>query len=279
MVRYMVLVFEGLQGRLILLCYQLVYGGGNLLGSGVLVISGVWLFYFYMIFCGLMLIEVLFIFFVVSIIDVISNLLMGYLMDNFGKMCLGKCFGCWCFFLLIGILLMMFYLLLWVEGLSFWYYFSIYVVFEIIYIFIMVFYEMLVIEMIDDFLLCLKLIGYKVIFGKLVNFFVVFIFGQFILLYGKDFVIFFFFIGLIYGVILIVVIFCLWLCSWECECGEEVEISVKKGLLSILLLLVKDMCLIFYLCVFCKYFGMYLCGFGVEWLFVFIFIYFVIFVL
>ncbi len=153
---------------------------------------------------------------------------MGYLTDNFGKTRLGKRFGRRRFFLLIGIPLMMFYPLLWVEGLSFWYYLSTYVVFEIIYTSIMVPYETLATEMTDDFSLRSKLTGYKAIFGKLANFLAAFIPGQFILLYGKDSATPFFLTGLTYGAILIVAISCLWLCSWERERGEEVETSAKK---------------------------------------------------
>lgn len=57
------------------------------------------------------------------------------------------------------------------------------------------------------------------------------------------------------------------------------ETSAKKGLLSTLLSLAKDMRSTFYLRVFRKHLGMYLCGFGAEWLFASIFTYFVIFVL
>ena len=79
MTRYTASASEGLQGRPILLRHQLAYGGGNLLGSGALAISGAWLLYFYTTFCGLTLIEASFIFSVASIIDAISNPLMGYL--------------------------------------------------------------------------------------------------------------------------------------------------------------------------------------------------------
>jgi len=279
MARYTASAPEGLQGRPILLRHQLAYGGGNLLGSGALAISGAWLLYFYTTFCGLTLIEASFIFSVASIIDAISNPLMGYLTDNFGKTRLGKRFGRRRFFLLIGIPLMMFYPLLWVEGLSFWYYLCTYVVFEIIYTSIMVPYETLATEMTDDFSLRSKLTGYKAIFGKLANFLAAFIPGQFILLYGKDSATPFFLTGLTYGVILIVAISCLWLCSWERKREEEIETSARKGLLSTLLSLAKDMRSTFYLRVFRKHLGMYLCGFGAEWLFASIFTYFVIFVL
>lgn len=232
---------QGLQGRPILLRHQLAYGGGNLLGSGALAISGAWLLYFYTTFCGLTLIEASFIFSVASIIDAISNPLMGYLTDNFGKTRLGKRFGRRRFFLLIGIPLMMFYPLLWVEGLGFWYYLCTYVVFEIIYTSVMVPYETLATEMTDDFSLRSKLTGYKAIFGKLANFLAAFIPGQFILLYGKDSATPFFLTGLTYGAILIIAISCLWFCSWERPREEEVRVSEKKSLFSTLLMLAKDM--------------------------------------
>ncbi|STV88018.1 putative oligogalacturonide transporter [Klebsiella michiganensis] len=46
MARYTASAPQGLQGRPILLRHQLAYGGGNLLGSGALAISGAWLLYF-----------------------------------------------------------------------------------------------------------------------------------------------------------------------------------------------------------------------------------------
>ncbi len=52
MARYTASASEGLQGRPILLRHQLAYGGGNLLGSGALAISGAWLLYFYTTFAA-----------------------------------------------------------------------------------------------------------------------------------------------------------------------------------------------------------------------------------
>ncbi|MFP2005018.1 MFS transporter [Klebsiella pneumoniae] len=175
---------------------------------------------------------------------------------------------------------MMFYPLLWVEGLSFWYYLSTYVVFEIIYTSIMVPYETLATEMTDDFSLRSKLTGYKAIFGKLANFLAAFMFRPVHLLYGKDSATPFFLTGLTYGAIpdrryfLPVVVQ-----AWERERGEEVETSAKKGLLSTLLSLAKDIAPLFITRIPQTSLGMYLCGFGAEWLFASIFTYFVIFVL
>jgi Na+/melibiose symporter-like transporter len=168
-----------------------------------------------------------FIFSVASIIDAISNPLMGYLTDNFGKTRLGKRFGRRRFFFdrhsaddvlpaAVG------------RRPGFWYYLCTYVVFEIIYTSIMVPYETLATEMTDDFSLRSKLTGYKAIFGKLANFLAAFIPGQFILLYGKDSATPFFLTGLTYGVILIVAISCLWYCSWERPREEEISKGEKR---------------------------------------------------
>lgn len=264
----------------ILLRHQLAYGGGNLLGSGALAIAGIWLLYFYTTFCGLTLFEASAIFSVASIIDAISNPLMGYLSDNFGKTRLGKRFGRRRFFILLGIPLMMFYPLLWVEGFGFWYYLSTYVLFELIYTSVMVPYETLATEMTTDFSARSRLTGYKAIFGKIANFLAAFIPGQFILLYGKESAEPFVLTALTYGVILSIAIGLLYFNSWERK-EEEILFATenKIPLLQTMLTLMRDMKSTFHLRVFRKHLGMYLCGFGAEWLFASVFTYFIIFVL
>jgi len=264
----------------ILFRHQLAYGGGNLLGSGALAIAGIWLLYFYTTFCGLTLLEASAIFSVASIIDAISNPMMGYLSDNFGKTRLGKRFGRRRFFILLGIPLMMFYPLLWVEGFGFWYYLSTYVLFELIYTSVMVPYETLATEMTTDFSARSKLTGYKAIFGKVANFLAAFIPGQFILIYGKDSAQPFFFTALTYGVILCFAIGMLYLSSWERPVEETTPSDEKKMTLGkTIMTLMRDMKSTFHLRVFRKHLGMYLCGFGAEWLFASVFTYFIIFVL
>ena len=266
--------------RPILLKHQLAYGGGNLLGSGALAIAGIWLLYFYTTFCGLTLLQASIIFSVASTIDAISNPLMGYLSDNFGKTRLGKRFGRRRFFVLLGVPLMMFYPLLWVEGFGFWYYLSTYVLFELIYTSVMVPYETLATEMTTDFAIRSKLTGYKAIFGKVANFLAAFIPGQFILIYGKDSATPFFLTALTYGVILVVAIATLYCYSWERPVEETTPVDAPKmGLGKTMMTLMRDMKSTFHLRVFRKHLGMYLFGFGAEWLFAAVFTYFIIFVL
>ncbi len=264
----------------VLLRHKLAYGGGNLLGSGALAIAGIWLLYFYTTFCGLSLLQASAIFSIASIIDAISNPIMGYLSDNFGKTRLGKRFGRRRFFILLGIPLMMFYPLLWINGFGFWYYLSTYVIFELIYTSVMVPYETLATEMTSDFSARSKLTGYKAIFGKVANFLAALIPGQYILIYGKNSAEPFFLTALTYGVILCIAISMLYFFSWErpqveTAAKDETKMTLVKNMTT----LMRDMKSIFHLRVFRKHLGMYLCGFGAEWLFASLFTYFIIFVL
>lgn len=263
----------------ILLRHQLAYGGGNLLGSGALAISGAWLLYFYTTFCGLTLIQASLIFSIASIVDAISNPVIGHITDTFGRTRLGQMFGRRRFFVMLGVPMMLFYPLLWVDGFGFWYYLATYIVFELIYTSVMVPYETLATEMTANFTARTKLTGYKALFGKVANFLAAFIPGQFILIYGKESSKPFLYTGITYAAIMCIAIFCLHHYSWE-RARDPKELEEKSGgLFRNLITLVQNMLSTFYLGVFRKHLGMYLCGSGAEWLFTAVFTYFVIFVL
>ena len=89
--------------RQITLRHTLGYGSANLLGSGALAISGAWLIYFYTTFCGLSVVEAAAIFSVASVLDAISNPIMGFITDNFYNTRLGRRFGRRRFFILLGL--------------------------------------------------------------------------------------------------------------------------------------------------------------------------------
>ncbi len=252
------------------------YGSANLLGSGALAISGAWLMYFYTTFCGLTLVEAASIFSVASIIDAISNPVMGYVSDNFHNTRLGRLFGRRRFFILLGVPLVLVYPLLWVSGFGFWYYMATYVLFELIYTSIMVPYETLATEMTHDFKIRSKLTGSKAIFGKLANFLAAFIPGQFIAIYGKDSATPFFYTGLTYGFIMCAAMIALYTTSWERPLNELVH-EKTANLWQTLKKLSVDMLSTFRLRIFRKHLGMYLFGFGAEWLFASAFTYFIVF--
>lgn len=58
------------------------WGSGDMFGVGVQVVIIGWLFYFFMIFCGLFVGEVGLIFGLLWLLEVIICLLIGYVFDN-----------------------------------------------------------------------------------------------------------------------------------------------------------------------------------------------------
>jgi len=228
--------------------HQLAYGSGNLLGSGALAVSGAWLLYFYTTFTDLTMVQAASIFSIGSIVDAISNPIMGHISDNFHHTKLGKRFGRRRFFIMIAIPLMVVYPLMWVDGFGYWYYLGTYILFELIYTMVMVPYETLATEMTSDFSLRSKLTGYKAIFGKIANFMAAFIPGRFMAMYGEESSKSFLYTGILFGIE-----------------------NLKQ--------LVLNMLSTFKVKTFRNHLGMYLFGFGAEWLFAASFTYFVVFAL
>lgn len=262
--------------RKITMAHTLCYGSANLLGSGALAISGAWLIYFYTTFCNLSVVEAAAIFSVASILDAISNPVMGYISDNFYNTRIGRKFGRRRFFILIGIPLVLLYPLMWVQGFGFWYYLTTYALFELVYTSIMVPYETLATEMTTDFAVRSKLTGSKAMFGKGANFLAAFIPAQLFLIYSKESPTPFLLTGIIYAVIMSAAMMALYLTSWERPFNEVAQ-EKTTSLWQALKKLCADMASTFHLKIFRKHLGMYLLGFGAEWLFASAFTYFIIF--
>ncbi|MFS0561572.1 MFS transporter [Terribacillus sp. 179-K 1B1 HS] len=262
--------------RKIGLTHQVAYGSANLLGSGALAISGAWLMYFYTTFCGLSIVQAAAIFSIASVVDAVSNPIMGFVTDNFHKTRLGKRFGRRKFFILLGIPMMAVYPMLWVEGFGFWYYLLTFILFELIYTGVMVPYETLAAEMTNDFSLRSKLTGFKAIFGKVANFLAAFIPGRFIAEYGQDSPLPFFYTGLLYGGIMFIALISLYIFSWE-RPADQIKEEHTNSLWESMKKLFIDMLSTFRIRTFRHHLGMYLFGFGAEWLFASAFTYFIVF--
>jgi len=258
--------------------HQLAYGSGNLLGSGALAVSGAWLLYFYTTFTDLTMVQAASIFSIGSIVDAISNPIMGHISDNFHHTKLGKRFGRRRFFIMIAIPLMVVYPLMWVDGFGYWYYLGTYILFELIYTMVMVPYETLATEMTSDFSLRSKLTGYKAIFGKIANFMAAFIPGRFMAMYGEESSKSFLYTGILFGIILSIAMAALYFTSWERPFNEIVGEKIKSPIEN-LKQLVLNMLSTFKVKTFRNHLGMYLFGFGAEWLFAASFTYFVVFAL
>ncbi|WP_028549835.1 MFS transporter [Paenibacillus sp. UNC451MF] len=266
--------------RKIGLKHSLAYGSGNLLGSGALAVSGAWLLYFYTTFCGLSAIQAASIFSIASIVDAVSNPIMGFISDNLHRTKIGRRFGRRRFFILIGIPLMVVYPLMWVGGFGYWYYLVTYILFELIYTSIMVPYESLAAEMTKDFGARSRLTGFKAIFGKIANFAAAFIPGRFIAMYGKDSPTPFLYTGIVFAVILVIAMIFLYKYSWERstqEMEEELKNEPALGFINAMKKLFIDISSTFRVKSFRHHLGMYLGGFSAEWLFTSAFTYFVVF--
>ena len=262
----------------ITLVTRLAYGSGNLLGSGALAISGSWLLFFYTTFCHLPVFQAALIFSISTYLDVILNPLMGFITDNFYGTKVGKKFGRRRFFILIGIPLMILYPLLWITGMNFIYYLCTYIMFEMTYTMVMIPYETLAVEMTNSFEERTYLTGFKAMFGKVANFIAAALPGVFFGLLGKDSPYSFLATGLVYGVIMIVALTFLYFNSWERPI-TEVKNERIDGIIEGFKKLFIDIFSTLRIRAFRDHLGMYLFGFGSEWLFTAVFTYYIVFVL
>lgn len=257
---------------------RLAYGSGNLIGSGALAISGAWLLYFYTTFCNLPVAKAASIFSICTILQGFFNPLMGIITDGFYANKLGKRFGRRRFFILLGIPLTLIYPLLWIVGQSYWYYLSLYILYQLTYTIIMIPYETLAIEMTNSFDERNYLTGFKAMFGKIANFIAAALPGIFFTVLGKNSPFSFFFTALTYMIIMILALIFLFFNSWERPI-EEVNNKYANTLLEKVKQLVINIVSTFRLKVFRVHIGMYLFGFGAEWLFTGTFTYYIVFVL
>lgn len=253
------------------------YGSGNLIGSGALAISAAWLLYFYTTFGGLSVFEATVIFAIATYLDVILNPVMGFITDNFYNNRIGKRFGRRRFFILLAIPCMIVYPLLWLGEMHFWYYLTTYILFEVVYTMIMIPYNTLPVEMTKNFDQRTYLAGSKAMFGKVANFLAAAIPGVFFYLFnGKDSATPFIWTGIAYGSIMAIALILLYCNSWE-RSEDEVDDVKTSGLLEGLKKLFVDVFSTFRLKTFRTHLGMYLFGFGAEWLFAATFTYFIVF--
>lgn len=266
--------------RKVRLVNRIGYGSGNLVGSGALALASAWLMIFLTTYCGLEQAQATVVTSFALLVDVIINPLAGFISDSFSNTKLGKRFGRRRFFILCAApLLFVLNALLWrvVES-AFWYYFAIYICYNIVYTFVMVPYNALPAEMTSDFKERTYLGGLKAIFGKLANFLVNALPGIFFLVYGEKSEQAFVVMGLVFGVIMGLSMLFVFLTTWERPASEQPTEKVQgvgEGMRKLFI----DISSTFHLRTFRHLLGMYLFGFGAEWLYNASFVYFVQFVL
>ena len=259
---------------------QFAYGCGNLLGSGPLAITSAWLLIYLTTVCQMDPVKAGTNVGLPTLFDVILNPVMGYITDNFYKTAIGRKFGRRRFFILIGIPLMLVYPLMWYPTTSFWYHLLTFLAFELIYTSVMIPYETLAVEMTSDFNMRTYLTGSKAAMGKIANFLASAIPALFFSIYGESnddwrpYV----FTACTYCAIMMISLLLLYLNSWERR-PEFVKTENTTGLGEGLKKLFVDNLSTLKVKTFRHHLGMYLFGFGAEWLFASTFTYFVVYAL
>ncbi|MBT1176655.1 MFS transporter [Bifidobacterium callimiconis] len=266
--------------RRITLVTRLGYGAGNLVGSGALAISASWLTIFYTTYCGLTMAQATFIYSFALIADVVMNPIAGFLSDAFNNTWLGRRFGRRRFFILLAVpVLGVLNPLMWIviPG-AFWYYFVIYLCYNLIYTMVMIPYDAIPAEMTADFKERTYMSGLRSIFGKGANFLTASLPGIFFVTFGEKNPMAFFYMGLAFGVIMALAMLSVYLTTWERPVDATTMEKVENPVEAIKKLFV-DIFSTLRIRTFRHLLGMYLFGFGAEWLFNSTFSYYVIYVL
>lgn len=258
---------------------RLGFGMGNFIGGGALSISSAWLMFFYTTYCGLKIWQATLIFAIGTYMDVFDNPIMGFITDNFNATKLGQKFGRRRFFIMISIPLMLFYPLLWVRGQSYAYYIITYIVYELIYTIFNVPYKTLPVEMTEDYEVRQYLSGYMSVFGKIAGFVTASLPGLCFLWLGRTNPFAYQTAVMLYAALMAISAACVYFTTWEKDAAEVKVENDTHGIWQALKKMFIDFFSTLRIRSFRWHLGMYLFGFGGEWLFSAVNTYFFIFVL
>ena len=204
------------------------YGLTDIKGGGAFTVIGAWLLFFYTTFVGLSPVEAASIVAIARIVDAVGSLFMGSFTDHFYKNPLGKRFGRRRFFLLIGAPLMLVYILLWVTGMSFWFYLAVYLAFEIIAAVVVIPWETLPSEMTKDFNSRTKLSTCRMFLSASGTFLATFIPGLLISHFGEHDPHAYFINGVVFAVLFMFCVFISWKVTWERELTPEMLAELER---------------------------------------------------
>lgn len=219
------------QSRPIKFINYFCYGLADIIGSGAFTLVSAWLLFFLTMFCGLTPFEAGSIFAVARVVDVIMCPVFGYISDNFNKTWIGKKFGRRRFFILISIPLVSVYGFLWVDGMNYWYYLLIYILFEIVYTMIIIPYDTLAAEMTSNFKERAKLTSARMYIAQLAGFAAAFLPGRLVVFFGKDSPLTFLYTGIIFTATFSIVLIFVYFGTWERSEKDQSKI-INKDILE-----------------------------------------------
>ncbi|EDH3766276.1 MFS transporter [Citrobacter braakii] len=237
---------------------MLAYGGGDFFGGGSFAVLGLWLMFFYTTYAGLSPAQAGAVIAIARLLDAFFDPLMGYVTDNFYRTKVGQKFGRRGFFFLFGgPLVMLTYIIMWIDGMSFLYYLSTYILFYAAYTLVIVPYETLAAEMTNDFKERSKLTGVRMFFSTGAGILAAWLPGRIISFLGDSNPSSFLYMGVIFGVLFAVVIMCLYLFTWERPIAFDPN-SPKKNFSQDMKHLFRSLVSTFQLRTFRQHVGMYL---------------------
>ncbi|GKV79755.1 MULTISPECIES: MFS transporter [Pectobacterium] len=237
---------------------MLAYGGGDFFGGGSFAVLGLWLMFFYTTYAGLSPAQAGAVIAIARLLDAFFDPLMGYVTDNFYRTSLGQRFGRRGFFFLLGApLVFITYIIMWIDGMGFWYYLATYILFYAAYTLVIVPYETLAAEMTNDFKVRSKLTGVRMFFSTGAGILAAWLPGRIISFLGDDSSSSFLYMGLIFAGLFAVVIVALYLFTWERPIAFD-PTAPKKSFSHDMKQLFKSLVSTFQVKTFRQHVGMYL---------------------
>lgn len=200
------------------------YGLPDMMGGGAFTIIGAWLLFYWTTFAGLSAFQAGLILGIARVVDAVISLIMGGVTDNFHKTKLGQIFGRRHFFLLIGAPLMLTFILMWVENMSFTYYLISYLIFEVVAAMVLIPWETLPTEMTDDFKKRTLFSTSRMFISSVGVFLATFIPGRLFNILGEDKAWPFILNAIIFSCIYVVCILVAYFVTWE----RKVNVLLQK---------------------------------------------------
>jgi len=204
------------------------YGLPDIMGGGAFTIIGAWLLFFWTTYADLSAVEASSILGIARIVDACISLIMGSITDNLYRTRIGRKLGRRHFFLLIGSPLMLTFILMWVTGMSYWYYLVSYLLFEIVAAMVLIPWETLPTEMTEDYTKRTMFSTTRMIISSTGVFLATFVPGQLFKFFGENSAAPFLYNAVFFALIYVICVFITYSVTWERQITPEIEKELQK---------------------------------------------------
>lgn len=191
------------------------WGITDSMGGGSGTIMGTYLLFFLTTYAGLPALQAASIFGISRLVDMGTNIVVGSLTDNFYKTKLGQKYGRRRFFLLIGSPLMLIFGLMWLPGLPFLFYLSVYMMFDMLDSIVMIPYVTMPSEMTDDYDERTLMSTTRMFFSGLTGTVATTIAGILLAVFGEDNSMAYTIMGAGFAIYFMIVVFITYKSTWE----------------------------------------------------------------